>query len=31
VKRRASYVPVGSDLPIADLIFAELRRRQVAG
>jgi uncharacterized protein (DUF58 family) len=31
VKRRASYVPVGSDLPIADLVFAELRRRQVAG
>lgn len=30
-KRRASYVPVSSDLPLADLVFAELRRRQVIG
>jgi len=30
-RRQASYIPVGSDLPLADLIFAELRRRRVAG
>ncbi len=30
-KRRAAYVPVSSALPIADLMFAELRRRGVAG
>ncbi len=30
-KRRASYVPVPSDLPLADLVFAELRRRRVVG
>ncbi len=30
-KRRASYVPVSSDLPLADLVFAELRRRRVLG
>jgi uncharacterized protein (DUF58 family) len=30
-KRRASYVTVPSDLPLADLIFAELRRRRVLG
>ena len=30
-KRRASYVPVPSDLPLTDLIFAELRRRRVLG
>jgi hypothetical protein len=28
-KRRASYVPLSSDIPIADLVFAELRRRRV--
>jgi hypothetical protein len=30
-KRRASYAPVSSDLPLADLVFAELRRRRVVG
>ena len=30
-KRRASYAPVPSDLPLADLVFAELRRRRVLG
>jgi uncharacterized protein (DUF58 family) len=30
-KRRASYVPLPSDLPLADLVFAELRRRRVLG
>ena len=30
-KRRASYVPVPSDLPLTDLVFAELRRRRVLG
>ncbi len=30
-KRRASYVTVPSDLPLADLVFAELRRRRVLG
>ena len=28
-KRRASYVPLSSDVPLADLVFAELRRRRV--
>jgi hypothetical protein len=28
-KRRASYVPLSSDVPLADLVFAELRRRHV--
>jgi len=28
-KRRAAYVPVDSTLPLADLVFAELRRRRV--
>jgi uncharacterized protein (DUF58 family) len=28
-KRRAAYVPVPSTLPLADLVFAELRRRRV--
>jgi uncharacterized protein (DUF58 family) len=28
-KRRASYVPVPTTLPLADLVFAELRRRRV--
>jgi uncharacterized protein (DUF58 family) len=30
-KRRASYVELSSDVPLADLVFAELRRRQVLG
>jgi uncharacterized protein (DUF58 family) len=30
-KRRVSYVPLASDVPIADLVFAELRRRRVVG
>ncbi|MBX3030625.1 MAG: DUF58 domain-containing protein [Chloroflexi bacterium] len=30
-KRRAAYVPVSSALPVADLMFAELRRRNVVG
>jgi uncharacterized protein (DUF58 family) len=30
-KRRASYVPLPSDLPLTDLVFAELRRRRVLG
>ena len=30
-KRRASYVPLASDVPLADLVFAELRRRRVIG
>ena len=30
-KRRATYAPIGSDLPLADLVFAELRRRRVVG
>jgi uncharacterized protein (DUF58 family) len=30
-KRRASYVPLPSDLPLAELVFAELRRRRVLG
>src|SRR5215211_1325765 len=30
-KRRASYVPLSSDVPLNDLIFAELRRRRVLG
>ncbi len=28
-KRRAAYVPLASDLPLTDLVFAELRRRRV--
>jgi uncharacterized protein (DUF58 family) len=31
IKRRASYVPLSTDVPIADLVFAELRRRRVVG
>jgi uncharacterized protein (DUF58 family) len=31
VKRRASYVPISTDIPLADLVFAELRRRRVVG
>ena len=30
-KRRASYVPVATDLPLTELVFAELRRRRVLG
>ncbi len=30
-KRRASYVPISTATPIADLVFAELRRRRVVG
>ena len=30
-RRRATYLPVSSDLSLADLVFAELRRRRVAG
>jgi uncharacterized protein (DUF58 family) len=30
-KRRASYVPMSTDMPLADLVFAELRRRRVIG
>jgi uncharacterized protein (DUF58 family) len=29
LKRRAAYVPLSTDVPLADLIFAELRRRRV--
>ncbi len=30
-KRRATYVPMSTELPLADLVFAELRRRRVVG
>jgi len=30
-KRRASYVPISTATPLADLVFAELRRRRVVG
>jgi hypothetical protein len=30
-KRRASYVPLSTDLPLTELVFAELRRRRVLG
>lgn len=30
-KRRAAYVPLSTDVPLADLVFAELRRRRVVG
>jgi uncharacterized protein (DUF58 family) len=30
-KRNATYVPISTDLPLADLVFAELRRRRVLG
>ncbi len=30
-RRRATYVPLRTDTPIADLVFAELRRRRVLG
>ncbi len=30
-RRRATYVPLSTDVPLADLMFAELRRRRVVG
>jgi uncharacterized protein (DUF58 family) len=30
-RRKATYVPLTTDLPLADLVFAELRRRRVLG
>ncbi len=30
-KRRATYVPLSTDVPLNDLVFAELRRRRVVG
>ncbi|HXI46426.1 MAG TPA: DUF58 domain-containing protein [Candidatus Acidoferrales bacterium] len=30
-KRRATYVPLTTDVPLTDLVFAELRRRRVLG
>ena len=30
-KRQASYVDLASDVPLNELIFAELRRRRVLG
>jgi len=30
-KRRAAYVPLSTEVPLADLVFAELRRRRVVG
>ncbi len=30
-KRRASYIGLSSDVPLAELVFAELRRRRVLG
>lgn len=30
-RRRATYVPLSSDVPLTELMFAELRRRQVVG
>lgn len=30
-KRRVAYVPLSTDVPLADLVFAELRRRRVVG
>ena len=30
-RRGATYVPISTDLPLAELIFAELRRRRVVG
>jgi uncharacterized protein (DUF58 family) len=30
-KRRATYVPLSTDVPLAELMFAELRRRRVVG
>ena len=31
IKRRASYVPISTATPLAELVFAELRRRRVVG
>ena len=30
-RRRATYVPLSTDVPLTELMFAELRRRQVVG
>src|SRR6185369_15335753 len=30
-RRGATYVPLSTDVPLADLVFAELRRRRVLG
>jgi hypothetical protein len=30
-KRRIAYVPLTADMALADLVFAELRRRRVVG
>ncbi|TAK01028.1 MAG: DUF58 domain-containing protein [Chloroflexota bacterium] len=30
-RRRATYVPLSTSVPLTDLVFAELRRRQVVG
>lgn len=30
-RRRATYVPLSTEVPLSDLMFAELRRRQVVG
>jgi uncharacterized protein (DUF58 family) len=30
-RRNATYVPISTDLPLTDLVFAELRRRRVLG
>jgi uncharacterized protein (DUF58 family) len=30
-KRRATYIPLSTDLPLSELVFAELRRRRVLG
>jgi uncharacterized protein (DUF58 family) len=30
-KRNATYVPISTDVPLAELVFAELRRRRVLG
>ena len=30
-KRGVTYVPIATDIPLADLVFAELRRRRVLG
>ena len=30
-RRRIAYVPLTSDVPLADVVFAELRRRRVVG
>ena len=30
-RRNATYVPISTDVPLAELVFAELRRRRVLG